>query len=47
VSKMFCGFAEDEHKNLINYIPGVSSLKLTDLPSYLQELDVSTGIHTE
>jgi hypothetical protein len=35
---------DDEHKNLINYIPGVSSLKLTDLPSYLQELDVSTGI---
>jgi len=36
---------EDKQKNLINYIPGVSSLKITDLPSYLQELDVSTEAH--
>jgi len=36
---------EDEHENLINYIPGVSSLKLTDLPSFLQELDLSSRVH--
>ncbi|GLJ56136.1 hypothetical protein SUGI_1205100 [Cryptomeria japonica] len=33
---------EDE---LINYIPGAPALKLTDLPSYLQERDVSTLKH--
>ncbi|KAH9316958.1 hypothetical protein KI387_018727 [Taxus chinensis] len=31
---------------LINYIPGAPALKLTDLPSYLQESDVSTSLHT-
>jgi hypothetical protein len=36
---------EDEHGNLINYMPGVSALKITDLPSHFQELDVSTREH--
>ncbi|KAH9316959.1 hypothetical protein KI387_018728 [Taxus chinensis] len=31
---------------IIKYIPGAPSLKLTDLPSYLQEYDVSTPAHT-
>ncbi|GLJ56132.1 hypothetical protein SUGI_1205030 [Cryptomeria japonica] len=30
---------------LINYIPGAPTLKLTDLPSYLQERDLSTVEH--
>lgn len=38
-------FLDNEHESLINYIPGVSDLKVTDLPSYLQELDVSTVGH--
>jgi len=38
-------FLNNEHERLINYIPGVSALKVTDLPSYLQELDVSTVVH--
>ena len=42
---MFCAFAEDEDENIINYIPGVSALKITDLPSYFQELDVSSRTH--
>lgn len=37
-------FTADENE-LINYIPGAPALKLTDLPSYLQERDVSTLVH--
>nr|ABR17327.1 unknown [Picea sitchensis] len=36
---------EDDHENLINYIPGLSDLKTTDLPSYFQELDLSSRTH--
>ncbi|KAH9317477.1 hypothetical protein KI387_019246 [Taxus chinensis] len=38
--------AYSTRRELINYIPGVPALKLTDLPSFFQESDVSTLIHT-
>eukprot|EP00253_Pinus_taeda_P007303 PITA_07303 len=37
--------SEEDHERLINYMPGVSGLKITDLPSYFQELDVSSKVH--
>eukprot|EP01018_Ginkgo_biloba_P032430 Gb_00710 [translate_table: standard] len=39
-------FKDHATQDLINYIPGISTLRVTDLPSYLQESDVSTIVHS-
>ncbi|XP_010686252.2 UDP-glycosyltransferase 86A1 [Beta vulgaris subsp. vulgaris] len=36
------GLGSSARKDIINYIPGISSLKRTDLTSYLQEEDLTT-----
>ncbi|KAK1283332.1 UDP-glycosyltransferase 86A2 [Acorus calamus] len=37
--------SNDNRDDTIDYIPGVPSLQLTDLPSYLQDTDTSTVVH--
>ncbi|XP_043701184.1 UDP-glycosyltransferase 86A1 [Telopea speciosissima] len=44
--KTNCHFAcHDKREDPIDYIPGVSSIELTDLTSYLQDTDISTVCH--
>ncbi|XP_062117290.1 UDP-glycosyltransferase 86A1-like [Humulus lupulus] len=39
------GAFHDNREDIIDYIPGVKAIEPNDLPSYLQELDVSTIMH--